>query len=43
MSKSELVQNQLMLSAQSHPEAAPGPHDARDIFAEFFGMLPAEK
>ena len=28
-----------VLSVQFHPEAAPGPHDAHDIFAEFFGMM----
>ena len=31
-----------VLSVQFHPEAAPGPHDAHDIFAEFFGMMNAE-
>lgn len=31
-----------VLSVQFHPEAAPGPHDAHDIFAEFFGMLNAK-
>jgi carbamoyl-phosphate synthase small subunit len=28
-----------VLSVQFHPEAAPGPHDALDIFSEFFGLL----
>jgi carbamoyl-phosphate synthase small subunit len=28
-----------VLSVQFHPEAAPGPHDAHDIFGEFFGLL----
>jgi carbamoyl-phosphate synthase small subunit len=28
-----------VLSVQFHPEAAPGPHDAHDIFAEFFEMI----
>ncbi len=28
-------------SVQYHPEAGPGPHDARYLFAEFFGMLQA--
>jgi carbamoyl-phosphate synthase small subunit len=28
-----------VLSVQFHPEAAPGPHDAHDIFAEFFAMM----
>jgi carbamoyl-phosphate synthase small subunit len=31
-----------VFSVQFHPEAAPGPHDAHDIFAEFFGMMKAE-
>ena len=31
-----------VLSVQFHPEAAPGPHDAHDIFGEFFRMLSAE-
>ena len=31
-----------VLSVQFHPEAAPGPHDAHDIFGEFFGMMGAE-
>jgi carbamoyl-phosphate synthase small subunit len=28
-----------VFSVQFHPEAAPGPHDAHDIFAEFFMMM----
>lgn len=28
-----------VLSVQFHPEAAPGPHDAHDIFGEFFKMI----
>jgi carbamoyl-phosphate synthase small subunit len=28
-----------VLSVQFHPEAAPGPHDAHDIFNEFFEMV----
>jgi carbamoyl-phosphate synthase small subunit len=28
-----------VFSVQFHPEAAPGPHDAHDIFGEFFGMI----
>jgi carbamoyl-phosphate synthase small subunit len=28
-----------VLSVQFHPEAAPGPHDAHDIFAEFFEIM----
>ncbi len=31
-----------VISVQFHPEAAPGPHDGHDIFAEFFGMMKAE-
>lgn len=30
-----------VLSVQFHPEAAPGPHDAHNIFAEFFAMIHA--
>ena len=28
-----------VLSVQFHPEAAPGPHDAHDIFGEFFQLI----
>jgi carbamoyl-phosphate synthase small subunit len=28
-----------VLSVQFHPEAAPGPHDAHDIFGEFFQLV----
>jgi carbamoyl-phosphate synthase small subunit len=28
-----------VFSVQFHPEAAPGPHDAHDIFAEFFNLI----
>lgn len=31
-----------VLSVQFHPEASPGPHDAHDIFAEFFRMVNEE-
>jgi carbamoyl-phosphate synthase small subunit len=31
-----------VLSVQFHPEAAPGPHDAHDIFGEFFQMMNEE-
>jgi len=31
-----------VLSVQFHPEAAPGPHDAHDIFGEFFQMVSAD-
>ena len=30
------MRNKPVLSVQFHPEAAPGPHDAHDIFGEFF-------
>jgi carbamoyl-phosphate synthase small subunit len=33
------LKNKPVLSVQFHPEAAPGPHDAHDIFAEFFSMI----
>ena len=36
------LKNKPVLSVQFHPEAAPGPHDAHDIFGEFFGMMNAE-
>ena len=32
------LKNKPVLSVQFHPEAAPGPHDAHDIFGEFFEM-----
>ncbi|MFN3741193.1 MAG: glutamine-hydrolyzing carbamoyl-phosphate synthase small subunit [Anaerolineales bacterium] len=28
-----------VMSVQFHPEASPGPHDAHDIFGEFFAMM----
>ncbi len=28
-----------VFSVQFHPESAPGPHDAHDIFSEFFNMI----
>ena len=31
--------NKPVFSVQFHPEAAPGPHDAHDIFADFFKMV----
>lgn len=31
-----------VMSVQFHPEASPGPHDAHDIFGEFFEMINAE-
>jgi carbamoyl-phosphate synthase small subunit len=33
------LRNKPVMSVQFHPEAAPGPHDAHDIFAEFFRMI----
>jgi len=34
-----MMKNKPVFSVQFHPEAAPGPHDAHDIFAEFFKMI----
>jgi carbamoyl-phosphate synthase small subunit len=33
------MKNKPVFSVQFHPEAAPGPHDAHDIFGEFFRMM----
>jgi carbamoyl-phosphate synthase small subunit len=33
------LKNKPVLSVQFHPEAAPGPHDAHDIFSEFLHMM----
>jgi len=33
------LKNKPVLSVQFHPEAAPGPHDAHDIFGEFFTLV----
>ena len=33
------MKNKPVFSVQFHPEAAPGPHDAHDIFREFFRMI----
>jgi carbamoyl-phosphate synthase small subunit len=33
------MKNKPVFSVQFHPEAAPGPHDAHDIFGEFFNMI----
>jgi carbamoyl-phosphate synthase small subunit len=33
------LKNRPVFSVQFHPEAAPGPHDAHDIFGEFFKMI----
>jgi carbamoyl-phosphate synthase small subunit len=35
------VENRPVLSVQYHPEAAPGPHDARALFARFLDSLAA--
>lgn len=37
------LKNKPVLSVQFHPEASPGPHDAHDIFAEFFRMVKDER
>jgi carbamoyl-phosphate synthase small subunit len=31
-----------VFSVQFHPESAPGPHDAHDIFCEFFKLIKGE-
>ena len=33
------LKNKPVLSVQFHPEAAPGPHDAHEIFSEFFALV----
>ena len=33
------MKNKPVFSVQFHPEAAPGPHDAHDIFGEFFKLM----
>jgi len=33
------MKNKPVFSVQFHPEAAPGPHDAHNIFSEFFKMI----
>jgi carbamoyl-phosphate synthase small subunit len=37
------LRNQLVMSVQYHPEAAPGPHDAIPVFDEFFEKLDLHK
>jgi carbamoyl-phosphate synthase small subunit len=37
------LRNKPVFSVQFHPESAPGPHDAHDIFGEFFEMIKREK
>ncbi|MBI3170352.1 MAG: glutamine-hydrolyzing carbamoyl-phosphate synthase small subunit [Chloroflexi bacterium] len=37
------MKNRPVFSVQFHPEAAPGPHDAHDIFSEFFKMIGEKK
>ena len=36
------MKNKPVFSVQFHPEAAPGPHDAHNIFGEFFRMMNEE-
>ena len=36
------MKNKPVFSVQFHPKAAPGPHDAHDIFGEFFRMMNEE-
>jgi len=36
------LKNKPVIGVQFHPEASPGPHDAHDIFAEFFKMMKDE-
>ena len=36
------LKNKPVLSVQFHPEASPGPHDAHDIFGEFFKLIAAK-
>ena len=36
------LKNRPVMSVQFHPEAAPGPHDAHDIFSIFFTLLEME-
>jgi carbamoyl-phosphate synthase small subunit len=36
------LKNKPVFSVQFHPESAPGPHDAHDIFGEFFKMIKGE-
>ena len=33
------LKNKPVFSVQFHPESAPGPHDAHDIFGEFFALV----
>jgi carbamoyl-phosphate synthase small subunit len=33
------MKNKPVLSVQFHPESAPGPHDAHNIFEEFFSLM----
>ncbi len=37
------MKNHPVMAVQFHPEAAPGPHDAHDIFGEFFQAVQARK
>jgi len=35
------IKDEPVMSVQFHPESAPGPHDAHDIFGEFFALVRA--
>ncbi|MBL8050605.1 MAG: glutamine-hydrolyzing carbamoyl-phosphate synthase small subunit [Anaerolineales bacterium] len=37
------MKNKPVFSVQFHPESAPGPHDAHDIFDEFFEMIEEQR
>ena len=37
------MKNKPVYCVQFHPEAAPGPHDAHEIFEPFFAAMNAEK
>lgn len=37
------VKNKPIFSVQYHPEASPGPHDARYLFDDFVGMIAVQK
>jgi carbamoyl-phosphate synthase small subunit len=36
------LRNKPVMAVQFHPEASPGPHDAHDIFGEFFKLIESE-
>ena len=37
------MKNKPVFSVQFHPEAASGPHDAQDIFSDFFKMIEGQR